>query len=248
MLFFSNIILLVLTTINNNTKKTGVFFMKVFAINGSFRKQGNTDIIMDRLLEGAKSRGAEVEKVYVDDLKINSCQGCLECRQEGICKQEDGLMEIVRKLEAADAVVVGSPIYGNYMTGQLKILLDRLMGVISIITYVPGGGIKSISRLNPKKRNIVSILTAGAPTPECADDALKLLRRMLGSLTNGGFMEEIVAVGINAKGAIVFPKEEWVKVAARYRVQDVEAYAEKSMARNREVLEKAFRLGRNLAD
>ncbi len=222
--------------------------MKVFAVNGSFRKEGNTDIIIDRLLEGATSRGAEVEKVYVDDLKINSCQGCLECRREGICKQEDDLMEIVRKLEDADAVVVGSPIYGNYMTGQLKILLDRLMGVISKITYVPGGGIKSITRLKTKKRNVVSILTAGAPTPECADDALKLLRRMLGSLTNAGFMEEIVAVGINAKGAIAFSKEEWIQAAKKYGVQDPETYAEKAVIRNREVLDRAFELGRKLVD
>lgn len=222
--------------------------MKVYAVNGSFRKEGNTDIIIDKVLEGARSRGAQTEKVFIDDLQLNSCQGCLECRQEGICVQDDQLNEIVRKIEAADALVFGSPIYGNYMTGQLKILMDRLMGVISKITYIPGGGIKSITRLEPKKRNIVTVLTAGAPTPECADDALKLLRRMLGSMTNEGFMEEIVAVGINAKGAIVFPEEEWMQVARKYGVQDTQAYAEKAMARNIEVLERAHEIGRKLVD
>ena len=221
--------------------------MKILAINGSFRKEGNTDIIIDKVLEGAKTMGAETEKIFVDDLNINSCRGCLECRQEGVCGQEDQLNDIVGKLEEADGIIIGSPVYGNYMTGQLKILLDRLMGVISKITYVPGGGIKSISRLQPKKRNVVSVLTAGAPTPECADDALKLLRRMLGSLINDGFMEEIVAVGINAKGAIVFPKEEWIPVAKKYGIQDTAAYAEKAMARDRAVLDKAFELGRKLA-
>jgi len=222
--------------------------MKVLAINGSFRKQGNTDIIIEKVLEGARSRGAETASVFVDDLHINSCQGCLECRQDGICRQEDGLMEIVKKIEEADVIVVGSPIYGNYMTGQLKILLDRMMGVISRITYVPGGGIKSITRLDPKKRNIGCILTAGAPTPECADDALKLLRRMLGSLANGGFMEEIIALGINAKGAIMFSKEEWEQVAKKYGVPDTAAYAEKAMARDREVLVRAFDLGCRLVE
>jgi multimeric flavodoxin WrbA len=221
--------------------------MKVFVINGSFRKEGNTDIIIDKVLEGCKSMSAETEKVYVDELNINSCEGCLECRAEGICRQEDGLAEIVKKLEQADVIIIGSPIYGNYMTGQLKILLDRLMGVISRITYVPGGGIKSITRLVIKKRNILSILTAGAPTPECADDALKLLRRMLGSLNNEGLMEEIIAVGINAKGAVVFPKEEWIKVAAKYGVPDKEAYAEKCMARDKEVLAGAYELGKRMA-
>lgn len=222
--------------------------MKVLAINGSFRKEGNTDIIIDKILEGANEVGIETEKVFVDELGIKSCQGCLECRKEGICCQNDGLMDFVKKIEAADALVVGSPVYGNYMTGQLKVLLDRLMGVISRIAYVPGGGIKSITRLEPKKRNIVSIFTAGAPTPECADDALKLFRRMLGSLNNGGFTEEIIAVGINAKGAIVFSKEEWMDVAKKYGVQDTEAYAEKAMAKNREVLQKAYEIGKRLAE
>lgn len=222
--------------------------MKVFAVNGSFRQEGNTDIIIERILEGARTAGAVTEKVFVDDLHINSCQGCLECRQEGTCCQDDQLTQIVKKLEDADAIIIGSPIYGNYMTGQLKILMDRLMGVISRITYVPGGGIKSITRLEPKKRNIVCVLTAGAPTPECADDALKLLRRMLGSMTNGGFLEEIVAVGINAKGAITFSKAEWAEAARKYGVEDTDSYAERAVARDREILERAFEIGKKLCD
>lgn len=220
--------------------------MKIFALNGSFRKEGNTDIIIEKILAGGAAQGAEIEKVFVDDLEINSCQGCLECRAEGICRQQDHLHEVVSKLEEADTIIVGSPIYGNYMTGQLKILFDRLMGVISKVTYVPGGGLKSITRLNQKKRNVIIVLTAGAPTPECADDALKLLRRMLGSLTNSGVVEEIVAVGINAKGAIVFTKDEWIQAAAKYGVEDREGYAEKAMDRNTEVLRRAFELGQRL--
>lgn len=222
--------------------------MQVLAINGSFRKAGNTDIIIDKILLGADSKGAVTEKLFVDDLHLNSCQGCLECRQDGVCQQQDGLNEIVRKIEEADAVVIGSPIYGNYMTGQLKIMLDRMMGVISRVTYIPGGGLKSVTRLDTRKRNIIIVLAAGAPTPECADDALKLLWRMMGSLQNGGFMEEIIAVGINAKGAIVFTKEEWMAAAGKYGVQDIETYAENAMARNKAVLERAYDLGQKLAE
>jgi len=134
------------------------------------------------------------------------------------------------------------------MTGQLKIMLDRMMGVISRVVYVPGGGIKSVTRLDTKKRNIIIVLTAGAPTPESADDALKLLRRMMGSLQNGGLMEEIVAIGINAKGAIMFTKKEWMAAARKYGVQDVETYAENAVARNQSVLERAYELGKKLAE
>jgi peroxiredoxin len=123
-----------------------------------------------------------------------------------------------------------------------------MMGVISRVTYIPGGGLKSVTRLDTRKRNIIIVLAAGAPTPECADDALKLLRRMMGSLQNGGFMEEIIAVGINAKGAIVFTKEEWMAAARKYGVQDIETYAENAMARNKAVLDRAYDLGQKLAE
>lgn len=222
--------------------------MKVLAINGSFRKEGNTDIIIDRILQGAETKGAVTEKIFVDDLHLNSCQGCLECRQEGICQQQDGLSGIVKMIEEADAVVIGSPIYGNYMTGQLKIMLDRMMGVISRVTYVPGGGIKSVTRLDTRKRSIIIVLAAGAPSPECADDALKLLRRMMGSLQNGGFIEEIIAVGINAKRAILFTKEDWMAAARKYGVQDLETYAENAVTRNQAVLARAYELGQRLAE
>ena len=222
--------------------------MKVLAINGSFRREGNTDIIIDKILQGADAKGAAAEKLFVDDLKLNSCQGCLECRQDGVCQQQDGLSGVVKKIDEADVVVIGSPIYGNYVTGQLKIMLDRMMGVISRVVYVPGGGIKSVTRLDTKKRNIIIVLTAGAPTPESADDALKLLRRMMGSLQNGGLMEEIVAIGINAKGAIMFTKKEWMAAARKYGVQDVETYAENAVARNQSVLERAYELGKKLAE
>jgi len=222
--------------------------LKILAIIGSFRKEGNTDLIIDRVLAGAEAGGAITEKIFVDDLRIAPCQGCLECRKEGICKNDDDLMDIVRKIEEADGIIVGSPIYGNYMTGQLKILLDRMMGVIGRVTYVPGGGIKTISRLAPKRRNIVMVLTAGAPTPECADDSLKLLRRMLGSMSNGGAMEEIIAVGINAKGAIVMTAEELAVVSRNHGAPDPVEAGRRAKERNDGVLARAFDIGRRMTE
>jgi len=61
-------------------------------------------------------------------------------------------------------------------------------------------------------------------------------------------MEEIVAIGINAKGAIMFTKKEWMAAARKYGVQDVETYAENAVARNQSVLERAYELGKKLAE
>lgn len=218
--------------------------MKILAIVGSFRKGGNTDLITDRILEGARSQGAHIEKVFIDDLTISSCQGCMECRKEGICHQQDDVAALVKKIEAADGVIFGSPIYGNYITGQAKMLLDRLMGVINKTVFVPGTGPTKVTRLEPKPRNVVILMTIGADRPECADDPLKLLRRMLGSFTNGGTVEEFIAAGLMDQGQVAMDVPALTDIARRlHRTPNPEEEALAMKSRNEEILGKAFQLG-----
>ncbi|MDA8234850.1 MAG: flavodoxin family protein [Clostridia bacterium] len=217
---------------------------KVLAIVGSFRKGGNTDLIIDRVLSGAASKDARTEKIYVDDLRLGSCQGCYECKPEGVCKQQDDVLKIRNKIEEADGVIVGSPIYGNYMTGQLKMLLDRLMGVLNKRVFVPGEKkFTSVTRLAQKRRNIFIVLVAGAPNEDCGDDALKLLRRMTGSFANGGFVEELVATGITAYGAVAMDEDQLAGVAKAAGVPNPEEAAGRARSRNLDILEKAHRIG-----
>lgn len=221
--------------------------MKVYAIVGSYRKGGNTDLIIEQALQGARTKGAETAIIFLDDLQIGSCQGCMECRKEGICKLEDDVVSIVKGIDQADAVIVGTPIYGHYMTGQLKILLDRLMGVISQTEY-KNGQRNSVSRLSAKKRNILTVMTAGAPEPDCADDALKLTRRMLASFSNDGTMTEIIATGVNAQGQITWSIDELTQVARQQGSPTPEATAEKMKAANDSFLQEAFQKGIELTN
>lgn len=220
--------------------------MVVLAIVGSFRKGGNTDLVIDRILAGAKSRGAQTEKIYVDDLNFGSCQGCYECRPTGICRQVDDVAEVKAKIDAADAVVIGSPVYGNYMTGQLKLLLDRLMGIISEVKYTAGEGLKSISRLTPKKRNMVAVMVAAAPHPEAGEDAFKLLRRMLTAHTNGGFYKELMVNHASRCGQIAMGVEELKKIMAEAGIPGGEEAAQRLYSYYQKVLADAYRLGEEL--
>lgn len=219
--------------------------MKVLAIVGSFRKQGNTDILVEKALQGAREIGAETEKIFVDDLKIGSCQGCLECRKEGICKLEDDLMPLVKKIDESDGVIFSSPIYGNYMTGQLKVLLDRLMGVINKTTYTAAGR-QSFSRLELKERNVLIILTAGAPNEDCGDTTLKLMTRMFDSFTNGGSLNKLIATHITSAGEVAFGLDELIRMARIRGSKTPEETALESKSRNDAFLERAYEEGRCL--
>lgn len=220
--------------------------MQVLAIVGSYRKGGNTDIIIEQALAGARATGATTEKLFVDDFTIAACQGCMEeCRPTGQCKIDDDVQAIVAKLDAADAIIFGSPVYGNYMTGQMKVLLDRLMYMINR-SEIKNGKRHSLSRLDTKKRNILTVMTAGAPNKDCADDALKLIRRMFNTLPNGGDWHEIIATNINALAQITWSTEQLIQVARQHGSPEPEAAARKMKDANDEILQEAYEIGRQL--
>jgi multimeric flavodoxin WrbA len=99
--------------------------MKVLGIMGSPRKQSNTDILLDKALEGAREAGAEVEKVLVSKLKISPCLEIYACLKDGDCAIKDDMQLLYKKLLEADHIVFASPIFFYGITSQAKAVIDR---------------------------------------------------------------------------------------------------------------------------
>ena len=99
--------------------------MKVLGIMGSPRRQSNTDILLDKALEGAKEAGAEVEKVLVSKLKISPCLEIYACRKDGNCAIRDDMQSLYKKLLEADHIIFASPIFFYGITSQAKAIVDR---------------------------------------------------------------------------------------------------------------------------
>ncbi|MBV7274430.1 flavodoxin family protein [Clostridium sp. PL3] len=101
--------------------------MKIIGIIASPRKEGNTAWIVNKILEGAKEQGAEVQSFNFSDLDIKPCQGCNGCKQSTRgCIINDDMQKLYDAIENADALVLGSPIYMGQMSAQAKIFTDRL--------------------------------------------------------------------------------------------------------------------------
>lgn len=100
--------------------------MRVVGFVGSPRIEGNTNLLVDEVLKGAASTGAEIESYVLNYLEIAPCQACKGCRPDGKCSQSDDMQLLYRELADADALVVGSPIYMGQMAAQMKTFLDRL--------------------------------------------------------------------------------------------------------------------------
>ena len=100
---------------------------QVLVILGSPRKKGNSSTLADRISRGAKSAGAKVETLFLQDLKISPCRGCDTCQTHDSkgCAIEDDMQKIYPKLIRANAWVIASPVYWFTMSAQTKIFMDR---------------------------------------------------------------------------------------------------------------------------
>ncbi len=99
--------------------------MRVLGIMGSPRRQSNTEMLLDKALEGAKEAGAEVEKVLVSKLRISPCLEIYACFKDGNCSIRDDMQALYDKLLEADHIVFASPIFFYGITSQAKAVIDR---------------------------------------------------------------------------------------------------------------------------
>jgi multimeric flavodoxin WrbA len=99
---------------------------KVLVLSASPRKSGNSDLLCDQFMRGAKEAGNQVAKLFLRDKKINYCTGCGTCQSNGgKCVKKDDMAEILNKMIAADVIVMATPVYFYTMNGQMKTLIDR---------------------------------------------------------------------------------------------------------------------------
>lgn len=101
--------------------------MKVLVINGSPREKGNSDLLCDEFLRGAREAGHQVEKISLREKTITPCKACYACFKTGRCVQRDDMEDVIEKVAACDVLVRTSPTYFLTMSGQMKIFIDCLL-------------------------------------------------------------------------------------------------------------------------
>lgn len=98
---------------------------KILIISSSPRKGGNSDLLCDEFMKGARGAGHAVEKVRLAEKSIGYCRGCGVCHDTHACLQKDDMEELLDKLLEADAIVLATPVYFYTLCGQMKTFIDR---------------------------------------------------------------------------------------------------------------------------
>jgi multimeric flavodoxin WrbA len=137
--------------------------MKVIAINGSPRTNGNTVFALQTVINELENADIEVEMIHIGHRLISGCLACGQCAelQDRRCATDDVLNEIIPKLIVADGLLLSSPVYWAGMNGVMKSFLDRLFFVsnanggffrhkvgAAVVAVRRSGGIPTLDQLN----------------------------------------------------------------------------------------------------
>jgi multimeric flavodoxin WrbA len=160
---------------------------KVVAIVGSYRRGGTVENAVEAVLKGAREKGALTHTIHLTDQHLEYCKNCRQCTQtpgleRGRCCQEDDLEQILAEIEAADAVVLASPVnYGN-VTAVFRAFMERLIG----FTYWPWS--QAAPKLRRKQATRKAVLVASSAMPGVliplltgTGNALRTTAKMLGA-------------------------------------------------------------------
>ncbi|MCC7572295.1 MAG: flavodoxin family protein [Candidatus Methanofastidiosum sp.] len=100
---------------------------KVLGIIGSPRRNGNTHILVNRVLEGAENQGAETGSLFLNDFIIKECDGCHACWKGLECAKKDDMNGFYQKIIDSDILVFGTPVYWYGPTAIMKAFIDRFV-------------------------------------------------------------------------------------------------------------------------
>ncbi len=101
--------------------------MKVVAINGSARKDGNTSILIEEVFGPLRAQGIECQQIQLAGHTVRGCRACYGCysKKDRRCSFEDIVNECIAKMIDADGIILGSPVYVADVSSEMKALIDR---------------------------------------------------------------------------------------------------------------------------
>ena len=128
--------------------------MKIVAVLGSPRPQGNSSTLARAFLKAAGERGAEITEYLLNQMDFQGCQGCGGCKTKSqTCILEDDLTPVLQAVRDADLLVLASPVYFGDISGQLKCFFDRTYSFFN----------PDFSCRMPPGKKVVMVLTQANP-------------------------------------------------------------------------------------
>lgn len=171
---------------------------KILAIAGSPRRGGNTDLLLQEVVRGAESEGAEVKALFLRKLCIAPCRHCDSCLETGRCVVEDDMQWIHAELRRADRLALASPIFFMGLTAQTKAMIDRCQA-LWVLKYVLK---RPVATNEGGERRGLFISVGGTRGPKLFEPAMATVKIFFKTL-EFTYAGDLLYRGIDGKGEIL---------------------------------------------
>ena len=163
---------------------------KILAVVGSPRRNGNTHILVSKITEGAKEKGALVDELFLGDLTIRECDGCHVCWEGKDCNKNDDMLAVYPKIIQSDVIIFGTPVYWYGPTALMKAFIDRF-----VYFNCPE------NREKIRGKSAIIAVPFEEKDPEMAKPVVEFFQKCLDYL-QVNLVDKIIVPGVSAKGEI----------------------------------------------
>lgn len=169
--------------------------MKVLSILGSPRRGGNTEIVLDEALRGARDSGAECEKVVLRDLNIKPCMEIYKCTEAGVCAIKDDMQALFPKIVQSERLIIASPIFFYSVSALAKAMIDRCQSlwVKKYILELP------VSPIADRRGAFISV---AATQGKKLFDGVRLTMKYFFDAIDVSYSDELLIRGADEKGEV----------------------------------------------
>lgn len=169
----------------------------MLGIHGSPRRAGNSEILLAEALDAAAGHGADVELLRAAELKVAGCLGCGGCDRTGECVVQDAMQTVYPKLDAAEAIILASPVYFYGFPAQLKTVLDRAQA-----RWARRRLEKTPQQRQQHDRGRGYLIAVGASRGKKLFEGLRLTARFFFDALDMSYADDLLLPGIDARGAV----------------------------------------------
>ncbi|MGE5604750.1 MAG: flavodoxin family protein [Bacteroidota bacterium] len=173
---------------------------RIIGVIGSPRRNGNTDLLVTKILEAAKLEGAVAKAVYLNDLTIKECDGCHVCWNGKPCPKQDDMCNLYPEIIASDVIIFGTPVYWYGPTALMKAFIDRF-----VYFNIPE------NRKYVKGKSAVLVIPFEEEDWETVAPVISFFEKSLGYLEMN-LIDKIIVPGVSRRGEVL--KQETILTKA----------------------------------
>lgn len=216
---------------------------KVLALNGSMRKYGNTTILLQHFLDGARNFTRYVEEIIAHNINLEYCRGCLRCNLLGRCSiSDDDWPEVSNKILNANVLVFASPIYFHHITASLKKIIERFRSFVHIQITETG---LIHTPWHEWNKDIVLLLCMGSSDVSDARPVIDLFEFIKSILGPTNRLHIITATRLAVIKQVIKTEEDLRELYPKLNLPG--KLAKEDFRKNQEVLKQCFELGKSLS-